>query len=126
MACNIGLLDPKTEKITEYKSPSAPCAINRLAVDSKGIIWYSVFNGGKLGRLDPANGRMTEYPVVPFTKLKVSAPYGIIANKQDQIWFGDGGLGGALIRFDQTSQKFWYVPLPRQGDNPGIRPEIMV
>ncbi len=120
MGCNVGLLDPKTEKFTEYKSPSAPCAINRLTADSKGIIWYSVFNGGKLGRLDPASGQMTEYPVVPFTKLKVSAPYGIIANKQDQIWFGDGGLGGALIQFDQQSQKFWYVPLPRQGDNPGL------
>lgn len=119
-ACNIGLFDPRTEKFTEYKSPSAPCAINRLAADSRGTIWYSVFSSGKLGRLDPKTGKMVEYDITPFTRLSVSAPYGIIADQSDRIWFGDGGLGGALIRFDPTRGKFDYFPTPRQGDNPGL------
>jgi streptogramin lyase len=63
---------------------------------------------------------MTEYDIVPFTKLAVSAPYGIIADRSDRIWFGDGGLGGALINFDPTSRRFTYYPLPRQGDNPNL------
>ena len=118
--CNIGYFDPATEKFTEYKSPSAPCSINRLAADSKGIVWYSVFSDGKLGRLDPKSGEMKEYNVRPFTKLSVSAPYGMIVDAQDKVWFGDGGLGGALVRFDPATEKFTYVPEPRQGDNPGL------
>lgn len=119
-ACNIGYFDPVTEQFKEYKSPSAPCGINRLAADSKGTIWYSVFSGGKLGRLDPATGGMKEYDIRPFTKLSVSAPYGIIVDQRDKVWFGDGGLGGALVRFDPVSEKFSYFPEPRQGDNPGL------
>ena len=118
--CNIGYFDPVTEKFTEYKSPSAPCGINRLAADSKGIVWYSVFSGGKLGRLDPTSGAMKEYDIRPFTKLAVSAPYGIVVDPQDRIWFGDGGLGGALVRFDPAAETFKYFPQPRQGDNPGL------
>lgn len=118
--CNVGVFDPRTEKFREYKSPSAPCAINRLTSDSKGNIWYSVFSSGLLGKLDPKSGKITEYPVTPFTRLQVSAPYGIINDSSDNIWFGDGGLGGALIRFDHAKQRFSYFPLPRQGDNPGI------
>jgi virginiamycin B lyase len=119
-ACQIGRFDPRTEKFREYRSPSAPCAINRLVADSKGDLWYSVFSSGKLGRLEAKTGRMTEYDVVPFTKLAVSAPYGIIADHSDRIWFGDGGLGGALINFDPAAQRFTYYPLPRQGDNPNL------
>ena len=118
--CNVGYFDPVTEKFTEYKSPSAPCGINRLAADSKGIVWYSVFSGGKLGRLDPTSGAMKEYDIRPFTKLAVSAPYGIVVDPQDRIWFGDGGLGGALVRFDPAAETFKYFPQPRQGDNPGL------
>ncbi|MEZ5512296.1 MAG: hypothetical protein R3F58_00300 [Steroidobacteraceae bacterium] len=120
MSCKIGVFDPRTEKMKEYTSPSTPCAINRLSADSKGTIWYSVFSGGKLGKLDPRTGKMKEYNVIPFTSLNVSAPYGIIADYDDKIWFGDGGLGGALVRFDPVVEKFDYFPTPRQGDNPGI------
>jgi streptogramin lyase len=120
MACNVTFFDPVTEKFVEHKSPSAPCAINRLAADSKGIVWYSVFSGGKLGRIDPKTGEVKEYDVRGFTRLNVSAPYGIIADQQDRIWFGDGGLGGALVRFDPTTERFTYYPQPRQGDNPGL------
>jgi streptogramin lyase len=119
-ACNIGYFDPVTEKFKEYKSPAAPCAINRLATDSKGIVWYSVFSSGLLGRLDPETGEMKEYDIRAFTKLNVSAPYGIVVDQQDKVWFGDGGLGGALVRFDPESEKFTYFPEPRQGDNPGL------
>lgn len=120
MACNVTFFDPVTEKFTEHKSPSAPCAINRLAADSKGIVWYSVFNGGKLGRIDPRTGEMKEYDVRWFTKLNVSAPYGMVVDQQDKVWFGDGGLGGALVKFDPQTEKFAYFPTPRQGDNPGL------
>jgi virginiamycin B lyase len=118
--CAVGRFDPKTEEFTEYPALTKPCAINRLAADSKGVIWYSVFSSGKLGRLDPKTGEQKEYDILPFSKVKASAPYGIIAGHDDKIWFGDGGLGGALIQFDPETETFTYYPEPRQADNPNL------
>jgi len=118
--CAVASFDPETERFTEYPSLMKPCAINRLAADSNGTIWYSVFSSGRLGRLDPATGEQREYDVLPFTPVKASSPYGIIADHEDNIWFGDGGLGGALVKFDQETEEFTYYPEPRQADNPNL------
>lgn len=120
MGCKVGRFNTKTETFTEYPSLATPCALNRLTVDSKGIVWYSVFNKGILGRLDPETGEQVEYDVVPFTEENVSMPYGIIADHNDHIWFGDGGMGGTLIKFNPETKEFTYYPEPRQGDNPNI------
>lgn len=119
-SCKVGRFNTRTEQFTEYPSLATPCAINRLTVDSKGIVWYSVFNKGLLGRLDPTTGAQVEYDVLPFTEANTSMPYGIIADQNDQIWFGDGGMGGTLIRFNPETEEFTYYPEPRQGDNPNI------
>jgi len=120
LGCKVGRFNTKTEEFTEYPSLASPCALNRLTVDSKGIVWYSVFNKGILGRLDPKTGEQVEYDVLPFTEENASMPYGIIADQNDQIWFGDGGMGGTLIRFNPETKEFTYYPEPRQGDNPNI------
>ena len=120
LGCKVGRFNTKTEQFTEYPSLASPCALNRLTVDSKGIVWYSVFNKGILGRLDPKTGEQVEYDVLPFTEENASMPYGIIADQNDQIWFGDGGMGGTLIRFNPETKEFTYYPEPRQGDNPNI------
>lgn len=118
--CAIASFNPETEEFQEYPALTKPCAINRLTADSRGTIWYSVYTSGRLGRLDPATGAQTEYDVLPFSKVKASMPYGIIADHQDRIWFGDGGLGGALVRFDPDTEEFTYYPEPRQADNPNL------
>ncbi len=120
LGCKVGRFNTKTERFTEYPSLATPCALNRLTVDAKGIVWYSVFNKGILGRLDPKTGEQVEYDVLPFTDENISMPYGIIADQNNQIWFGDGGMGGTLIRFNPETEKFTYYPEPRQGDNPNI------
>ena len=118
--CAVTSFDPETEEFMEYPSLIKPCAINRLAADSKGTIWYSVASSGRLGRLDPATGAQKEYDILPFSKVKASRPYGIVADPEDKIWFGDGGLGGALVRFDPDTETFTYYPEPRQADNPNL------
>jgi len=120
LACKIGKFSTRTQEFSEYPSLTSPCAINRLTVDSKGIIWYSVASPGKLGKLVPESGAQVEFDILPFTKVRASSPYGIIADRDDQIWFGDGGMGGALVNFDPESEKFIYYPLPRQTDNPNL------
>ena len=120
LGCKIAKFSPRTEEFTEYPSLTSPCAINRIMADSKGTIWYSVARPGKLGRLDPESGEQTEYDILPFTNVSASSPYGIIADRDDQVWFGDGGNGGALVKFDPDTEEFTYYPLPRQTDNPNL------
>lgn len=120
LACKVAKFDTKTEEFTEYPSPTPSCAINRLTVDARGLIWYSVTRGGKLGKLNPETEELKEYDVLPFTDVSASIPYGIIADRDDDIWFGDGGMGGALVKFEPESEKFTYYPLPRQTDNPNL------
>ncbi|MEE8306149.1 MAG: hypothetical protein V3R81_02730, partial [Gammaproteobacteria bacterium] len=121
--CNVGRFNPSTEAFTEYPALEQPCAMNRLMADSEGTIWYSLSRPGFLGRLDPDTGEQEEYDVAPFraeSKVYGSRPYGIIADHEDQVWFGDNALGGALIHFDPDQKAFTYYPLPRQTDNPNI------
>ncbi len=118
--CAVAKFDPTTEEFTEFPSPSRNCAINRITVDVDDTIWYSVFSSGRLGKLSPDTGEIVEYDVVPFSRIKASKPYGIVVGHEGEIWFGDGGLGGALVRFDPVSERFSYFPTPRQSDNPNL------
>lgn len=120
LGCKVAMFDPRTQEFTEYPSLTSPCVINRITVDARGIIWYSVARPGKLGKLNPETGEQVEYDILPFTNVSASSPYGIIADRDDRIWFGDGGMGGALVNFDPDTEKFTYYPLPRQTDNPNL------
>ena len=94
-----------------------------LTISRDGHVFWAEFQGQHLGRLDPATGDQKEeydVPRYPFSRLKASMPYGIVADPDDRIWFGDGGLGGALIRFDPETEQFTYYPEPRQADNPNL------
>jgi virginiamycin B lyase len=122
--CKVGVINADTKEFKEYPALASPCSMNRLMVDKEGIVWYSVVRSGILGRLDPETGAQKEYDILPFRtddkKVVMSGPYGIIADKDNKVWFGDHGLGGALIKFDPDTETFLYHPLPRQADNPNI------
>jgi streptogramin lyase len=122
--CKVGVINAKTKAFKEYPALASPCAMNRLMVDKEGIVWYSLVRSGILGRLDPETGVQKEYDILPFRKknkkVVMSGPYGIIADHNNKVWFGDHGMGGALIKFDPETEKFAYHPLPRQADNPNI------
>jgi len=120
LGCKIAMFDPETEEFTEYPGLTPSCAINRLTIDARGLIWYSVTRGGNLGRLNPETGEQKEYDILPFTDVSASTPYGIVTDRDDNIWFGDGGMGGALVMFQPESEEFTYYPLPRQTDNPNL------
>jgi virginiamycin B lyase len=121
--CKVGRFNTQTEEFTEYPALASPCAMNRLTVDADGVVWYSLVRTGKLGKLDPKTGEQVEYDILPFrsdSKIVASGPYGITSDHNGHVWFGDHGLGGALIRFDPKSETFTYYPDPRQTDHPNI------
>jgi virginiamycin B lyase len=114
--CKIGRYDPVAEKFTEWPAVTQPCQIRRLGMDSKGIVWFGIYSHGKLGRLDPATGKVSEYKI----PLSFSQPYDAWPDAEDNVWMGDDGQGGTLIKFDQKTEKFTYYPAPQIGDMPKL------
>lgn len=119
--CRMAKFDPKEEVFTEYPALTAYeedpfCLIRRGSVDKKGIVWYGVFSNGKIGKLDPATGKMVEYKMpVPYAE-----PYDIWADPDNNMWIADGAMGGALIKFDQATERFTFYPAVQRGDIPKI------
>lgn len=121
--CGVSRFDPTTEEWTQFFSPSQvpgeqPCNVRRLGVDSTGsTVWYGVYNGGKLGKIDVATGKIVEYDIPMFS----SQPYDTWLDPQDKVWLTDGGQGGAIINFDPDSEEFTYYPTPQFSDFPKFR-----
>ena len=85
-------------------------------MDSKGIVWFGIYSHGKLGKLDPKTGKVTEYKI----PLAFAQPYDAWPDHDDNIWIGDDGQGGTLIKFDPRTEKFTYYPAPQMGDMPKL------
>ena len=64
---------------------------------------------GELGRLDPATGKVSEWPSPSGPK---SEPYGISAIN-DIIWYSESNATpNTIVRFDPKTEKFqsWAIP----------------
>jgi virginiamycin B lyase len=73
------------------------------------MVWYTDYQRGYLGRLDPATGQVKEWPSPSGAK---SAPYGI-SNINDVIWYSESeAMPNTVVRFDPKTEKFqtWAIP----------------
>jgi virginiamycin B lyase len=105
----VARVDPKTLEIREYTLPDPASRPRRLAITSDDIIWYSDYSRGYLGRLDPATGKVAEWPSPSGPK---SAPYGISAIN-GVIWYSESeAKPNTVVRFDPKTEKFqsWAIP----------------
>ncbi|HEV2521856.1 MAG TPA: carboxypeptidase regulatory-like domain-containing protein [Candidatus Acidoferrales bacterium] len=76
-----------------------------VAVDSKGMVWFTETNMGTIARLDPKTGETTEFkpPATPNMN-------GIIVDAQDNVWFSDF-MGNKLGKLEPKTKKFtMYQP----------------
>ena len=118
----IGRLDAATGKVTDYATPtpaSGPHGIvvapdarpRRLAVDAKGIVWYTDYARGKLGRLDPATGQVRDFASPGGAS---SAPYGIAIGTDGRIWYDESG-SDQIVAFDPATERMQRVAIPTSG-----------
>jgi streptogramin lyase len=70
--------------ITEYNIPTKDSALRSIAVDSSGRVWFTEFNGKKIGRFDPTTGMFKEYRVH-------FAPWCVIYNVLDKLIYFTAG-----------------------------------
>lgn len=78
------------ELIAEYPLDSTPYG---AAVDGDGYIWSSNRESKNIEKLDPNTGAVVK-------KISLNNPYGIAVDFQNNVWIGNYGSGGILVKLD--------------------------
>ena len=116
--------DPVTKKFTHYTDVPSTYGI---AIGKDGIVWWTDFSrDGKLGKVDPATGKVTKYTV----PSKSAYPRRIQVDDDGMVWFAEFGIhssdgvkysdGGSakIARFDPKTETFKEFPLPGRSPSP--------
>jgi virginiamycin B lyase len=95
--------------IRTYELPKGGGYPHDVAVGADGIVWYTAQRDGKLGRLDPATGKVELTALGPG-----AAPHGVIIGPDGAPWVTEGGTN-SIVRVDPRTRevKHWYLPETR-------------
>jgi virginiamycin B lyase len=91
--------------LQEYDVPAGTHP-HDVAVADDGTVWYTAQRTGKLGRLDPRDGRVDEVELG-----EGSAPHGVIIGPDGAPWITDGGFN-AIVRVEPATQEVRRFSLP--------------
>jgi virginiamycin B lyase len=75
----VGYWDPATMMTKDFASKTPGCYLHGLNPDDKDNIWYTGKGCNKIGKVEPATGTVTEYPVM-------GDPHTLVFHK-GAIWF---------------------------------------
>ncbi len=105
-------VDTATARATVVEPPTPGQGARRVWSDSRGRIWVSEWNAGKVGVYEPSTERWREW------KLPGSRPqaYAVYVDEGDQVWLSDFGAN-SLVRFDPARETFESTPLPSTPGN---------
>jgi virginiamycin B lyase len=105
-------IEPQTMAITEYKLPEG-ARPRRMAIDAGDSVYFTDFQGGNLGRLNPATGTVKMWPSPGGTG---SAPYGIAITPDGMVWYSESGVKpNTIIQFNPQTEQFARAAIPSGG-----------
>ena len=104
---HIAGIDLDSGRATVVEPPTPGQGARRVWSDSKGRLWVSEWNAGRLGRYDPAAERWQEW-TLPGQRPQ---PYAVYVDDRDLVWLSDFAAN-ALVRFDPAAERFTSFPLP--------------
>lgn len=107
---HVARIDTASGAATVIEPPTPRQGARRVWADSRGRIWVSEWNAGKLGVYDPGTGKWREW------RLPGDSPqaYAVYVDETDRVWVSDFGAN-ALVRFDPEREAFRAFPLPSAG-----------
>jgi virginiamycin B lyase len=108
----VGRIDVRTGKATVLRPPTAGQGARRVWSDSRGRIWVSEWNAGRLGMYDPARRRWREWRMPG----RNPQPYAVYVDEPNEVWLSDFGAN-ALVRFEPGTQRFTTIALPSSPAN---------
>ncbi|HXI36996.1 MAG TPA: hypothetical protein VNH80_08795, partial [Burkholderiales bacterium] len=103
---------PKTGEVTEYKTPETGDP-HTLLFDKSGILWFTMQNLNRIGRLDPKTGEI-KLLTPPTAK---SRPYGMSLASDGSIYVVQFGVN-SIARVDTRKLEIKEFKLP----DPAARP----
>ncbi len=109
----IGAVDPRTLKLVEHRLPDPGARGRRIALAAGGV-WYVDYARGFLARLDPASGKVDEWPCPGGAS---ALPYALANDDRGRLWFVETGpQPNQLVGFDAAQRRFVSrTPIPSGG-----------
>jgi virginiamycin B lyase len=92
------------------RPPTRDQGARRAWSDSRGRIWISEWNAGKLGMYDPRTRRWREWRLPGSNPM----PYAVFVDDRDFVWLSDFG-SNSLVRFNPATSRFTRLRLPTAG-----------
>ena len=110
--------------ITEYNLPRADAQPHDVVSDAEGIVWYTDYADGILGRLDPRTGKIEEY-VNPLEKAGYAGGFhDIQLDANGNPWLGRHEFNGFTM-WDKKARVFVNWSLPEDVANPRVRTNFL-
>jgi virginiamycin B lyase len=107
---HVARIDTRTGHATRLDPPTPDQGARRVWSDSRGRVWVSEWNAGKVAVYDPARRRWREWALPGDTPQ----PYAVYVDENDVVWLSDFGAN-ALVRFDPRAERFTVLRLPTPG-----------
>lgn len=106
--------------ITEYDLPRADAEPHDAVSDPQGMVWYSDFAEGIVGRLNPRTGEIKEW-INPFEKQGIPGGYqDLELDPSGNPWLGRHEMNG-FAKFDKKTEQFLNFSLPPDIVSPQTR-----
>jgi virginiamycin B lyase len=99
-------VDPETFEFTLFEKATPQSRSRRIEVTSDGSVWYVDEPRGRLGRIDPATGRVREYQM---PGGEASRPYALTKDDRENLWVSQTGPEKKLVGFDPRTEEFFSV-----------------
>jgi len=107
-------IDRVTGQAEIVPTPSEGDGARRVWSDSKGDLWVSLWNVGKLARYAPAARQWQTWPLPG----DLPRAYAVYVDERDIVWVSDFGRN-AVLSFDPKTEKF--TPYPGSTDDADVR-----
>jgi virginiamycin B lyase len=108
---HIARVDTVSGRATRIDPPTPGQGARRVWSDSRGNIWVSEWNVGKVGRFDPRDESWKEWDLPGEAQT-----YAVFVDDRDIVWLSDFG-SNAVVRFDPSTEKFKSFELPASPGN---------
>jgi virginiamycin B lyase len=106
----LGRIDVRRGIASVLQPPTRAQGARRAWSDSRGRIWVSEWDAGKLGMYNPRTGRWREWRLPGSNPM----PYAVFVDEQDIVWLSDFG-SNTFVRFNPETTRFTRLRLPSAG-----------
>ena len=101
--------------VTMIEPPDSGAGLRRVWADSKGDLWITGWNSGKLYRYRPSDQSWKTF-ALPGEKPQA---YAVYVDERDDVWVTDFASNNTLV-FDIATET-WIATIPGSGPNAGVR-----